>query len=317
MYITEKETKIKAGLKQVFQNKFTNSISKNEVIKMKNDGILRDRDLLISKFLFNFRFATLEQIYEYLRLNGYLKQETPEGIKETSINSIKSRLEKLVQNRIINKFILTDDENDRFKQDAMVIYCLDLGGKFLLSNYTEEDTSDWYTPINMKGSDTISKDLTTVQIYLKIIDCAKGELIYFETYPIRKYDKLTIIPNFEFAIKVNGETKYFIGEVTREADFPINFSKKIAKIEKLVETNAWKKYYLDTEDSPVLFVVAEDVLTANDAGKITTMSTGIQKVRFTIDEKLKNEDLSLSFMKYVPDQNKLKIVKSMLFNKEQ
>lgn len=79
---------IPQGYKQVFQNKFTNSISKNEIIKMKDSGILTDRDLEIALFLLEMRFATLEQIYDYLRLKGILTQkktdeESEDEVKET------------------------------------------------------------------------------------------------------------------------------------------------------------------------------------------------------------------------------------------
>lgn len=63
MFLKNANQAIPAGYKQTFQNKFTSSISKNEVIKMKNEGKLTDRDLEIAKFLFKFRFATVEQIY--------------------------------------------------------------------------------------------------------------------------------------------------------------------------------------------------------------------------------------------------------------
>lgn len=48
--------------KQVFMNKFTTTVSKNEVIKMFNEGKLTDKDLLICEFLFNNKFATLKKI---------------------------------------------------------------------------------------------------------------------------------------------------------------------------------------------------------------------------------------------------------------
>lgn len=93
--------------KQTFQNKFTNTIDKGKVVSAKYDGDITDRDIEIVKFLFSCRFATVEQIYRYLELTGNLGEQT-------SVNSIKVRLDKLVQlYRVLNKFMLSSIEEDR------------------------------------------------------------------------------------------------------------------------------------------------------------------------------------------------------------
>lgn len=301
---------IKEGYKQTFQNKFTSSISKNEVIKMKHEGTITDRDVAIAKFLFKFRFATLEQIYTFLKIEGILTQQKPNSedeMKETSPNSIKSRLDKLVQNRILNKFMLSKIEEDRIQQDALIVYCLDLGGKFLLTNFSNEDTTDWYVTVNLKASEIIGKDLFATQFYLRLKESCGDRMVYFETYPVRKCDKTNIVPSFEFALKHNGEIKYFLGEVTREMEIYTHFRKKIDKLEKLVDTNAWKKYYFDTQKPPVLFLFTENDLLAGDVGRIVN-GTSIDKFRISTDDRILG-DLSTAFMTYVPEVNKLKLVK--------
>ena len=97
---------IQDGLKQTFQYQSTASVSRHVIARMKEEDTLKDGDLEISKFLFRFRFATLEQIYKYLKIKGFItRTETPEGeIRETSINSIKARLDKLVSYKVLNKF---------------------------------------------------------------------------------------------------------------------------------------------------------------------------------------------------------------------
>lgn len=318
MYIenTQDVKPIPNGYKQTFQNKFTNGIAKNEVIKMKNEGVLTDRDLEIVKFLFKFKFATLEQIYSYLKQTHWLTQKRVvenDEVTETSINSIKARLDKLVQNRILNKFMLSKIEEDRIQQDALCIYCLDLGGKFLLTNYSNEDTTDWYITVNLKASELISKDLFTTQFYLKLLETCGDKISYFETSLLRKCDKTNIIPTFEFALNYNGAIKYFIGEVSREFDIPVQFNKKIAKLEMLLETNAWKKYYFDSDVKPVLLAFSENDIMANDIAKIISTTT-ISRFRLSTDERIVG-DLSTAFMSYIPEMDKLKIVKSSIFSK--
>lgn len=316
MYLEDiPNAQIPNGYKQTFQNKFTSSVAKHEVIKMKNSGILTDRDLEIAKFLFKFRFATLEQIYNYLKIINMLTQKAPNEsgeVTETTINSIKSRLDKLVQNRIINKFMLGIIEEDRIQPDAKIFYCLDLGGKFLLTNYSNEDTTDWFVTTNLKASNLISKDIVTVDFYLSLMKKSKDRVKYFEVSPLRKCDKVNILPSFEFCLEYNGKPKYFICEIVREYDIPSYFSNKIEKIERLVETNAWRKYFFDSDNPPILFIFAEDELNAKDAGKIISNQTAIQRYRISTDEKIKG-DLSTAFMQYIKDEDILHPVKANMF----
>jgi len=315
MFLKNLNEGIPAGYKQTFQNKFTSSISKNEVIKMKNEGTLTDRDLEIAKFLFKFTFATVEQIYTYLKaINCLTQKKVLEGeeVTETSINSIKSRLDKLVQNRILNKFMLSVVEEDRINQEALCVYCLDLGGKFLLTNYTNEDTTDWYVTKNLKASELISKEVFTTQFYLRLLETCGDKVVYFETKPIRKCDKINMELTFEFGIKSNDEIKYFIGEVARDFDIPVHFRKKVEKLERLMETNAWRKYYFDTDTPPVLLLFGEHDLMANDLGRLTS-ATSIERFRLSTDERILG-DLSGAFMAYSPEVNKLRLVKSKIFS---
>ena len=304
------------GYKQVFQNKFTNSISKNEIVKMKDENILTDRDLEIALFLFEVRFATLNQIYEYLKLKGILTQkradESDEEVKETSINSIKARLDKLVVNRVLNKFMLCMIEDERVQPDALQIYCLDLGGKYLLSHYSSKDVTDWFISTNYKASALISKDIATTQFYLRLLSSSKEKLRYFTTAPQRKCDKTNILPTFEFCLMHNGLPNYFIVEVVREDDIFTDFPKKIEKLERLIQTNAWKKYYLGNNNPPILLLIAENDILALDVCRITTSSTEINRYRVTTDIKM-NGDLSTAFMKYVPESNQLVNVKVNIF----
>lgn len=317
MYIsnTQNLKPISEGYKQTFQNKFTSSVAKNEVIKMKNEGVLTDRDLEIAKFLFKFRFATLEQIYEYLKhINMLTQKPSSEGEEpvETAITSIKSRLDKLVKNRILNKFMLGRIEENNILPDALVIYCLDLGGKYLLTNYSNEDTSDWFITVNYKASNLISKDIFTTQFYLKLISTCGDRIKYFEINPLRKCEKNNIIPSFEFCIEYLGKPRYCICEVVRDFDLPTYFTKKIEKLERLVETNAWRKYCYDSNTPPVIFFFAESDLSANDIGRIVANSTVIGGYRLSTDERI-NGDLSKAFMQYIKETGKLKISKANMF----
>lgn len=319
MYIKTMEElySVSNDFKQVFQNQFSIGISKNEVLKMKNDDILTDRDVEIAKLLFRFTFATLSQIYDYLKKIDKLtlkKADTTEEVKETTINSIHARLDKLTKNRILNKFVLVEDkDNEKIESDAENIYCLDLGGKYLLESYSDEDTSEWFYTANLKAPIIISKKIISLTFYLSLLTNNKESLLYFETNPLRKCERNMIIPDFEFSIRNQNIPKYFVCEIVKESDLISYLPKKMDKYERLIETNAWKKYY-DSENPPILFLICETDLVSQAVGKLVSRRS-IEKYRLSSFERIQN-DLSIAFMQYVKEADKLKQVKLRIFDKE-
>lgn len=304
MYIQKQEgiVKIGADLKQTFANKFTLNIGKTEIIKMKNNNVLTERDVKIAKFLFQFRFATVEQIHAFL------------GEKST-IENLRGRLEKLTHYRILNKFMLSDYEYDAIENDAFEVYCLDLGGRYLLANYTNEDTTDWYSAINMVGSEIVSKSLFITQFYIRLCETLGNRLLHFQAEPSFRCGKKTIIPSFDFSIKDGQLTRNYIGEVVREFDFPIHFREKSAKLEQLLETNAWKKYYYDSDEPPVLFVFGEDDDNALEAAKMIAHTTEISRVRLSTDERImRGLGEGGAFLKYKMEKDALQETKATIFS---
>lgn len=303
-------TEIKEGLKQVFQNAFTLSIGQKEIIKMKNNGVITDRDLEIAKFLFKFRFATLEQIYSYLEVLNRNKNE-----EMSSINNINNRLNKLVNYRILNKFMLTEDLTaDKIAPEALEIFCLDLGGRYLLANYSNEDTSDWYTTENMKASEIINKNLAVTNFYLSLIKTIPDKVVFFTLEPKMNIGKQVIIPSFDMCLKIGGNNSYFIGEIVRTYDFPIHFRDKAFKLESLIQSNAWKKYYYDAPTPPVLFLFADSDMTALESSRLMTEATEIRRFRVTTDERVKKPLYEMgAFLKYSEERNVLQEIKATTF----
>lgn len=304
MYLRQKEGEVvivPADLKQTFENKFTLNIGKNEIIKMKNSNVITERDIKIAKFLFQFKFATAEQIYKLL------------GEESSKVN-LKNRLDKLVKYRVLNKFMLSEHEEERIAPDAFEIYCLDLGGRYLLSHYSNEDTSDWYSTINMKSSEIISKNLLVTEFFIRVMQTCGSKVSHFKAEPELRVGKKNVVPSFEMCMKVNGQTKYFIGEVVREYDFPVYIREKAQKLESLLTTNAWKKYYYDSESEPILFVFADSDLTALETGKLITETTEIKNFRISTDERIQRELYETgAFLKYVEGQDVLQEIKAVTF----
>lgn len=309
MYLKQGEdiSQIREGLKQIFDHNFTINVGQKEIIKMKNADVITDRDLDISKFLFKFNFATAEQVHSYLSILA--------GEEISSVKNIKNRLNKLVKYRVLNKFMLTNNPTyERIKKDALKIYCLDVGGRYLLANYSNEDTSDWYSITNMKTSEIVSKDLAVTKFYISLVSTIPDKVLYFNPRPDIRSGKQNINPSFDLCIENSGSKSYFVGEIVREYDFPLNFREKAYKLETLLEGNAWKKYYYDSMTPPVLFVLADSDVTCLEVSQLITETTEMRRFRLTTDERIEKPLYKLgAFLRYVEDEDKLEEIKATTF----
>ena len=287
--------------KQIFQNKWTFNIAHDELIKMRNNGYLTDRDMNIVKFIFKYRFATAEMMFRYLG-------------EESKIENVQSRLDRLVKSRILNKFMLSRMEGDTLSPDALHIYCLDVGGRTLLTHYSNEDTTNWYTTENMKGSEVISRDLVTANFYIKLMQTCPEKIKYFKLNPQFRIGRKTVIASFEMGLKEGEQMKYFIGEVVRDYDFPALFRDRLTNLESILCTQAWKKYYYDVDVPPVLFIFAEHDKNALEVSQMISGTTEIKSFRTTTDQRLQ-KDLAEPgvFLKYDEEKQVLQGVRTSIF----
>lgn len=275
--------------KQIFMNKFTTTVSKNEVIKMFNEGKLTDKDLLICEFLFNNKFATLYQINTMLKANGHgdLQQQ---------------RAFKLSQNRIINRFVMDEEGVEvSFNDDTKVVYCLDLGGKYLLTHYSTLDTTEWLTSNNMVSEEKVENILMANDVYVKLTSTLKDKVVSFNILEERRVGKQSTTIDFDFGIKSGDSVKYYIGNFVREEDMIKNFSNKAVKIESLITTNGWKKYYGNGENAPACFFVCQDDnIALNVATQINECYNFSGKDRYSSFDRLKENNLydKEAFLKY-------------------
>lgn len=297
--------KIPTVYKQNFRYQFSvTGVSKNEIIRLRNDGQLTDRDVEIAKFLFDHTFATAEQIGDYINGSG---------------EKIRNRLEELVKKRVLNSFVLAEIEMKVTQRDALNIYCLDFGGKYLVSSYGGEDTSDWYSTVNMKGADLVVKDLIATQFYVNLHKSSGKNLKNFKANPQMKVANKHISPLFEFALDVNFSRKYLIGEVVLDGEEALSFRDQILKIEGLLTTNAWRKYFVDVEEPPLLILVAENDLVARNAAAIVNRATDIENKRLLLTTIDRMETLFYekgAFLIYDPTSNKMKNVIVSTFKPE-
>lgn len=289
---------------QVFANKWMVNLLTEEIIKMRNSNLITDEDLKIVKFIYDFKFATSAIITNYLKNNE-------------TVEVVKAKLDKLVKNRILNKFMMSRIRDEKFKPDALTIYCLDLGGKTLLSHYGTPNNGieSWYTSTVMMSSEMISHYLAVANFYTRVADSVGDRLEYFKSAPLYRIGKNVVIPSFEMCINSDNGKKYFVGEIARDYDFPVAFREKAIKIESILCTKAWMKYFYEHSDvPPTLLIIAEDDEAAVNAGDIITHATGIEAFRLSTDERILHPLGEIgSFLKYDKENNAIIGVKSSIF----
>lgn len=305
---------IKPQFKQLFENQHTLNIGFKEVIKMKECGTITERDLIITKFLFKFNFATVDQIHDYLTILNPEMASNPEAIK--------NRLNKLVQYRVLNKFILVEDqeakinEKGSYPEDSLEVYCMDVGGRYLLANYSNEEVADWYTVLTMKISELVQKELFVTQFYINLIRSSGDKVVFFNINPKMNVGRQSINPHFELCLNDNGKRAYYIGEVVLEIDMPGEFRGRAIKYESLLKTNGWKKYFHDIENAPPLLIVSESDYVALDASQMLHGMTEMDKFRATTIDRMEQPFYENgTFLKYENREGILQAVTLTKFKK--
>lgn len=315
MFIEDNNTNIfnfEDGYKQIFKNVFTLNIGINEILNMKHNDTLTERDLSIAKFLYNLCFATSHQVYSFLEED------------EKKVN-IKNRLDKLVKYRILNKFYLVspDSVDDDIPANALEIYCLDIGGRYLLENFSNIDASDWTAQkVNYQSSKCVAKILSTTSFYLQLLKSCKGKegkLVYFRANPPLRVGKQNVIPSFDFCLRINGSLKYFLGESVRDYDIPLEFKEKVEKLESLLTTKAWMKYYNDEDvvnpAPPLLFILAESDEIMLKSAEIMNNVSEIKKYRLTTDQRMQVGFAEKgAFYKFIPEKKSFETKKTSIFS---
>lgn len=292
------------NMKQIFAHPFILNINRNAIIKMRNDNVITDRDLQIVKFLYQFKFATADQLKRLLGTVG-----------ETDHVNIETRLEKLVQYRVLNAFCLGNEhEIKKIPRDAVIVYCLDLGGRYLLANFSNEDVTDWYSGMNMKSANLIGKSLLATHFYIRLQETCPNNVSHFKVEPEMRVGVKSVIPTFEMSMTINGLKRYMIGEVVREYDYPVYFRDKAFKLESLLTTKAWMKYYSDGVGEPILFLFTQNDMNAYESAKMLHEATGIPHFRLTTDERMEKTLYEAgAFLKYLPESDNLQQIRAVTF----
>jgi hypothetical protein len=259
-----------------------------------------DITIELLRFVLNFTFATKEQILNFLEMKGYYT------------GNVEELLEYFIKSRILNKFALAKEPLQQVPEDAFVCYCLDFGGKHLLSHYGKDDLIEWTSVNAARSVELISKYLSTTNFYLTLLKNKKDDLVYFESFKTFDLKKKNLQVSAVFQIKNNHDKRDFILDVYKGHDIPINVQDKSQRYFELYKSKLIEKYY---KIEPVILFLAENDEVALEVSDIFYRFTENKHFRLMTDKRIEKGFTDKSFLKYKVDDEKLIVVKSSMFTK--
>lgn len=295
-YVTEEEGKsfnINYDYVQSWDHEFSIYKTRNENLMIRyfleTSRAKQQLGIEILVFLAKFWFATKEHMTQLLRMKGV----QPQLLEEV--------LEEYLSNRIINCFTLAQFPLDELPSDAMRIYCLDHGAKFILMHFYREDFVHWQTTDNNRGSEQIVKCLSTCRFYLSLLAAKGEELRVFEPIFDVSIGRRETRFSANFEILKGGQTRKFILESVRTYDLPTYWRKKVAEqISPFIVNKFWRQTF---PEEPVFILLAETEESALEAADIFYRRTTSQNFRVTTDIDVAKGMEKARFYKYVPPED--------------
>ena len=334
MYIkrtgTTKLPSIDLSYRQVFKSKTSDNqtVHKTMIANKIQSGFFTQEDIEILKFIFKFGCVSLEQIYRFVSL-------LVEDNSDVTFGKVEANLEKLVNLKIIHKYMLAVNFYDNMRDDAFFLYCLNAGGAYVLKYHSDsEEIINWAMFREIKDASKILKSLTAAEFYLDIHETCPEKLEFFDFMPELKVGKFSVVPSFIFCLnrgEKGSKLSYFIGEIYNDAptgldtskDNLTTFSKKIGRIEEFLQVD-WNKKYGDEAamDVPMLLVIGnpKEDMTAIELMSILSRvvaQSGIDKFRLSSLEFINHRDLSEAgvLFKYKPEENKMVKIRAANFKR--
>lgn len=259
-----------------------------------------DSDQAIMEFIYKNTFATARQLYEYMTL--YYK--TPAVVdKEKFVD----RLHQLVHDHILDSFTLrsTQDAMGEFK-DALEIFCLDFGAKYILENFGEDPSStySWFSTVNNRSSKIVAKMLTQTEFYvatMRTIKHNRPELKpddYVKNYiSWPKFgmgtDTFELSGQLDFNYLTN-KTRSLLMDVVYPNEEATYFRKRLKQTDELLHSKKWQRYFDLCLQPPKFIIIVADLQKQLQAIAMSlTNATKFESDEFLL---IQAKDLATGFM---------------------
>lgn len=292
-------SKIPFGYYQIFEKPFILSVNDIQIVKMKDEGIITKSDLEIVRFVYENHFLSERQLI-------LLAKEFGKGLTKTQVK-------RLLELRLLNRFNLSRREDDDFTPSGLVVYCLDIGGKYLLEKYSNENVINWTTADAMMDSGLVAKKLIAGEFKVALLKGLSDKITHHRSHPKLKLKRDTFVPSGELQLKNDLMLINFLLQVVTINDYPTQLREIVDNYSYLLETHAWKKYYFEVNEAPTLFFLTDTVDTALLVGRLMQQNTEIEKYRMVAAEGIVDVFEKGILLKYDAENDRIVKVRNKMF----
>lgn len=268
--------------------------SKEKIMNLKEGGAITSDDMDIIEFLFKVGFATHLQVSKYCHIKG--------------IKKVQRRLNLMFNNAIINKVSFVDDNKqvNKIPEDALIVYCLSDGGKYLIDHYTSLATYNWDSSIIYQSSRNIANKLFSTELYIKVLGNEKSPVSSISSDYYMMYKNVKIIPSFVYRIASQNVPFYLITEVIRADMDILELRNLIHNYESFFATQHYKRFFPDVVALPYIVFLTDDDNAALKLCNEVVISSRLTNVIYTTPERLgRGLDTQGSFLTFNPSTNQL------------
>lgn len=284
---------------QFFLRSFVLTPTDEQLVSMVESGIIdTSRDVPMLENLLELRFVSIRM----------LKELYP-NLSEVEL---EDWMENLVAARVLNKFVINQhrrEYGDEYPTDGLDYYCLDAGGKRILTMYGHPAClpERWSVGNVSMGMARLSVHLALTELYISLKKACKQNLSYFETGKALKYAGGTARFSGEFGVQYKDGVRHYLCSVALTDKLVPDFRDELDNTIAFMTSKALKAHFADEPDTPVvMLIITENNEIAEYIAEMIELKTAALDAdivfRFVTEADLK-EGLNgtAALMRYVPE----------------
>ncbi|WP_195251484.1 hypothetical protein [Romboutsia sp. 1001713B170207_170306_H8] len=238
----------------------------------------------LCKFIYGFKFATLNQIKQYMDL--------------AEVDFDQDNIHFLIEKNVLKRCVLKNMNcigNDEIKEEN-ILYCSGKNLVEILRNFSAIDSRKWMIRDISKSAERILKNVMALDFYINLVQSYGIENITnIVLNPSQRYMVLESVNiELEFTLTNNEKEECFIVDIVRKSDLKASFLKKILKFERYLSNDACKRSTHGIDKKPKIIFICEDKEMLNIVSKRLRVSSLHMNttVLYTYDEILNLQFLS-------------------------
>lgn len=286
---------------QVFKHEPFAVTQKSLIMKAYHNGQFDENEIKVANFVYTMGVVTEKQIFEYCKIND--------------IELTEDALDVMRMIKILNSFVLCNKRKyiSEVAQNAEVFYCLDLGGKYVLDQLSNNHVKvSWEPGDNIMCAQNVFKAASFTQFYLDMYKSNAN----ISRYSTKKFHNMRgdILDNFHSIMidASNGDRLCIFVDAFRTSNEEEEIERKLKLYSDFIKKGYWKK--LEIKYEPTIMFVADNDEQVTKLSHLTRKSgnLNISRCIFTTLERLSNGlEANGTFLRYNKDDESLYLINSL------